>query len=125
MAEILSLSAEDPHFTKTFTLESVQYLLEFRWIGRRRSWYVDVSLADGTPIAFGRRVAPGGVLVWDMNLYDSTSVSGGVLFAIGKDRYAREDLGVDGGVQIVYAPRDQWEAAFPPSVDEAVRITPV
>ena len=105
--KILDLSAEDAHYTKTFTLESVQYLVELRWIDRMSSWYIDVSLVDGTPIARGRRVAPGGVL-----------------FATGKDRYAREDLGITGGVNVLYASRAEWDIAYPGTVPELVRITP-
>tara|TARA_R110000868_G_scaffold11289_7_gene55236 strand:- start:2761 stop:3135 length:375 start_codon:yes stop_codon:yes gene_type:complete len=122
--KILDLSAEDAHYTKTFTLESVQYLVELRWIDRMSSWYIDVSLVDGTSIARGRRVAPVGVLVWDLNSHDSASVSGGVLFATGKDRYAREDLGITGGVNVLYASRAEWDIAYPGTVPELVRITP-
>lgn len=88
------------------------YRIRQVWRERLRAWYLEISLVDGTEVAMGMRVAAGGVLVSDMNRWDSAGEAGGVLVATGRDLYAREDLGVQGGINVYYLTRTEWNAAL-------------
>lgn len=107
----------------TVTLGDVTYRIRAVWRERARGWYIDVYLADGTAVAEGLRLSSGGLLVRDLNRHDADAVAGGVLYCLGKDRYAREDLGQDGGINLYYFSRAEWDSvAWDTSED--VLITP-
>lgn len=50
MPLLIPLRNDLPYFDLQVTLESVTYLLEFRWNTRERSWYMSMSTDDGTYI---------------------------------------------------------------------------
>lgn len=110
MALRLTFDPQNPKQNQAFSLDGRQYLVRSVWKDRLRGWYLDVRLADGTGVALGARVAPGGLLVPDMNRWDPTAEAGGLLVAIGRSDYAREDLGQVGGVNVAYMTRAEWDA---------------
>lgn len=121
--ERLTFSPDFPDAFQTVSLGGTSYRIRSVWRERSRSWYLDVYLADGTGIALGRRVAASGILVRDLARTDANATYGGVLFAAGKDRYAREDLGVEGGINVYFATRAEWDEAFAIDTSEDVLIT--
>lgn len=118
----LRFNTTRPAATYLTTLGGTEYRITYVWRDRLCGWYIDVDLADGTGVARGRRVAPGGVLVHDMDRSDPLAPAGRVLVAVGKDDYAREDLGRVGGVQVVFMSREEWDG-YQPDLSEAISIT--
>lgn len=101
--------AKDP---QVVTLEGTSYRIRVAWRNRLRGWYMNVDLVDGTAVAHGVRVTAGGLLVHDMNRWNSALPAGGVLVGTGKEPYAKEDLGQPGGINVHYLTRDEWSAAL-------------
>lgn len=104
----LTFNPENPKQTLVVQLGGRTYRIRQVWRERLRAWYLEISLVDGTEVAMGVRVAANATLVADMNRWDSSGEAGGVLFALGRDCYAREDLGVQGGINVYYASREEW-----------------
>ncbi len=119
----LRFNPDSPSSIQTVSLGGTSYRVRSTWRERSSSWYIDVYLVDGTSVALGRRVAAGAILVHDMDRHDPASPGGGVLFAGGKDRYAREDLGGEGGIDVHFATREEWDIVSSVDASEAVLIT--
>jgi hypothetical protein len=109
---VLNFDTSLPKQTQVFSLDGRQYKIRAIWRERARGWYFHVSLPDGTGVSDGARVAAGGLVVPDLNRWDDEAVAGGVLFAYGKDEYAREDLGQPGGINVAYLTRSEWDTVL-------------
>lgn len=105
----LTLDPSRPNLSQTFTLDGDEYVVRFQWRDRPRSWYVDVRRPDGTEVALGRRVAANAIIVPDMDRDLADSPGGGVLYGFGKDHYAREDLGKEGGIRVIFFTRQEFD----------------
>ena len=74
------------------TLDGEEYRAVLTWRQRTRSWYLDLYLADGTPVALGRRFSPG----WSpVRGSTSEDLPPGSFVVAGQDGYRRSDLGRD------------------------------
>lgn len=93
-------------------LDGTVYRVRMTWRDRLRGWYLDLYLADGTAVSLGNRVCAGGLLVRDLSRHDDEAPAGGVLVALGKDKYVREDLSLDGGINVYYLTREEWEGTL-------------
>lgn len=93
-----------PRHVQTVTLagRALRYRRTYR--PRTRSWYVDIFDGDGNPILLGRRLAAG----WSPTIGLPIDL-GGVLFVLGRDGYAREDLG--GELREIFVTTDELPAA--------------
>ncbi len=118
----LQFNPDLPKQPQLVTLGDQSYRILSTWRERLRGWYLDVSLTDGTDVALGVRVAAGGVIVPDINRWDDSSEAGGVLVAVGKDNYVREDLGVDGGINVKYMTRAEYDIVLAAAVDTSISL---
>jgi hypothetical protein len=55
---------EDPFYTITMTLDGQPYVFDFRFNQREESWYVSISLEDGTELTKGIKILCGVDLLW-------------------------------------------------------------
>ena len=119
----INLNHLTPNQIGPVDLNGVTYRVGAHWSDRLAGWYVDLYLADGTAIVEGVRVADGGLVVRDVSRHDVDAPGGGVIVALGKERYAREDFGVDGGINLYYLTQTEWDTLYV-ATPEDVRITP-
>lgn len=83
-----------------------KYRVRFHYRDRTRSWYMDLTLLDGTAIVLGRRLSPG----WGpMVGFQITDQPEGFMTTRGTDGYAKEDLGA--ALDILFVPDDEIPAA--------------
>lgn len=92
MGQIVRGFPDLPSHVQTLTLGGAQYQARLTWRERVAGWYLDLYLLDGTEVALGCRLSPGGLPVQDLSL---ARVLGGVLIVRGLDGYARGDLGTE------------------------------
>lgn len=109
-----------PHQTSTVSLGGVAYRIKAVWRERLRGWYISLYLSDGTPIATGRRLAAGALVVRDIMRHDPDAPAGGVLLGVGVDDYAREDLSVDGGIHLYYLTRAEYLDMLPDVSEDVI-----
>jgi hypothetical protein len=119
----LRFNPELPNSIQTVTLGGTSYRIRTTWRERVRGWYLSLQLADGTDIALSRRITSSGIIVRDMARHDPTAPAGGVLMAVGKNKYAREDLGVDGGINVWFLLRGEWDIITTVDTSEDVLIS--
>lgn len=88
MAEFLPFFPDAPDISYGVVLDGVQYLIRLVWRTRTASWYLDLSLADGSPLLRGRRLSPG------TTLNEGLALEGppGWLVADGADPYGRGEV---------------------------------
>jgi hypothetical protein len=123
MIKIL-LNTESARQIGTVVLGGTSYRIRAAWRDRLRGWYIDLQTAGGVPIVEGMRVSAGGLIARDLDRLDEGAVGGGVLLCAGRDKYVREDFGVDGGINLYYLTREEFDAAMATvATPEDVRIT--
>lgn len=98
-----------PDYTETVELDGVQYRLRFVWRRRTRSWYLDISLLDGTRVVAGRRLSPGYGPLYGTRLPNAPP---GFLYVRGVDPYERAELGTV--IRLVYYPSASVRAVAAP-----------
>jgi len=106
----LNLNPDLPRQRYIFTFDGTVYTVRATWRERLCKWTLDVFLVDGTEVALGCVVNASGTVVRDLNRWDPDAPAGPLLVAWGKDDYAREDLSQDGGIQVAFATRAEWDA---------------
>ncbi len=111
MALRLNFDPSKPKQSQNVSLGGRQYTIRAVWKERLRGWYLDVRLIDGTDVALGARVNASGVVVRDMSRWNADLEAGGVLVATGVNDVIRESLGQQGGLNVYYLTRDEWDAA--------------
>ena len=90
MPRILDTTPTPIEYEQTQRLDGQRYRVALRWLPRLAGWYADVDAPDGTPLARGRRVAPGQAsLLADRSLQTPP----GVMLAIGDDIPVQSALG--------------------------------
>jgi len=102
MGKILSTFPDLPDTTQTVTMDGTQYRGRFVWRERLNAWYADISLLDGTKVAFGRRISPGWGPLFRLLPVGTPS---GPLYVRGSDPYRREMLGDE--VLVIYYAEDE------------------
>ena len=72
------------------SLDETIYLIRMTWRERTASWYLDMSLEDGTELIRGRRLTPGWGPLLGMMI---DSPPNGLFWVLSPDDFEREDLG--------------------------------
>lgn len=107
-----------PQYSMKIPIATVIYLFTFTWRERMSSWYLDVSLEDGTELLRGKRLSPSWPTLKGLLLQDAME---GVLFVRGPDQIAQEDFGRE--MLLLYYPDAELPAA--PVDPDAPRVEAV
>lgn len=109
MARALPTFPDQPETPFRVELDGRVYQLRLTWSQRRGGWYLDVGTEAGRWIVQGRRLCANESPLAGVQDDD---LPPGVLLVIGRDPYAREDLGAS--LLLTYIPADEVPVAVRP-----------
>ena len=100
--QILTTLSNFGAYQKTFTLEEREFIFDFDFRKRTKSWYVSISTAEGEAIATGRRLSPG----WTpFEFYNRPPLPLGLFLVTGPGNYAKNDFG--NRLFIIFIPQEE------------------
>lgn len=94
MSQIIPITVEDDAYAILLDapLGLVSVSMDLRWREAAAGWYLSASLPDGTSLARGVRLSPGGPVALDLSVDGAPD---GLLYCIGGDDLTvRQRLGV-------------------------------
>ena len=105
MGQILPGYPSRAQHTYTVTLGETSFRVRLTLNSRLESWFLDLYAADGTPLALGRRVVPGGTPITGLV---REGMPNGHLVVRSPDAAAPDDLGTD--LVVVFYPTSELTA---------------